>query len=194
MKNVFLLFLVLLFVSSCASSYYPVQPGAMPTDREGETNGVYYGYSKNVLSKTGNKKYAKKEVKRGISVISVKIKNDTDNEISVKDDLIFTMGGKELEPLESVVVTDNIKQPAPLYALYGLLFLNITRNNESLTLPIGVPIAIGNMVVASSANRQFREDFATYNIRDEKIAPGESLSGLIAFRDNASGTLTITMD
>lgn len=33
-----------------------------------------------------------------------------------------------------------------------------------------------------------------HNIKTEKIAPGESLSGLVAFRDNASGTLTITMD
>ena len=170
----------------------------MSTDREGETNGVYYGYSKNVLAKTANKKYAKKEVKRGISVLSVKIKNDTDKEISVKDDLKFTMGGKELEPLETVVVTDNIKQISPLYALYGLLFLNLESNTPTsssrISLPIGVPIAIGNIIVASSANRDFRENFGVYNVKDAKIAPGESLSGLIAFRDNASGTLVITMD
>jgi hypothetical protein len=194
MKNVFLLFLVVLFVSSCASNYNAIQPDAMPTDRQGEINGVSYGYSKNVLSKTGNKKYAKKEVKRGISILAVKIENNTDNEISVKDDLIFRMGELELEPLESVVVGDNIKQIAPLYVLYGLLFLNITNNNQTLSLPIGVPIAIGNIVVASSTNRKFREDFSTYNIRDEKIAPGETVSGLVAFRDNGSGTLVITMD
>ncbi|MFT6149768.1 MAG: hypothetical protein ACJAUH_002462 [Saprospiraceae bacterium] len=192
MKKVFLPFLVLLFVSGCASNYYPINLSALPSDRQGEINGINYGYSKNVLSKTGNKKYAKKEVKRGINVISVKIKNNTDYEISVKDDLIFRMGNKELEPLESVVVTDNIRQPAPLYALYGLLFLNITRNNQGVSLPIGVPIAIGNIAVASSANRKFREDFSIYNIRNEKIAPGETLSGLVAFRDNASGTLVIT--
>ncbi|NJN78653.1 MAG: hypothetical protein HC803_10295 [Saprospiraceae bacterium] len=61
MKNLSFLFLIFLFVSSCASNYYPIQSSAMPYNNPAESNGVNYAYSKDVLTKTGNKKYAKKE-------------------------------------------------------------------------------------------------------------------------------------
>lgn len=34
-------------------NYYLIQPEAIPSDRQGEINGINYEYSKNVLSKIG---------------------------------------------------------------------------------------------------------------------------------------------
>ncbi|NJN78654.1 MAG: hypothetical protein HC803_10300 [Saprospiraceae bacterium] len=56
--------------------------------------------------------------------------------------MIFKLGGQESEPLETIVVTDNIKQIAPLYALYGFIFLSISFNLKRLKNATSINITI----------------------------------------------------
>lgn len=193
MKNLFLLAFVALMVSGCASNYKSFDPHNFNYNKSEGTD-LAYSYKTNVLSLTGNKRYAKKEEKFNISLISVKIENNTTETINVSDDVKFMIGGRDVVPLETYFVEEKIKQKnIALYALYGLLFLNTNDNGEIKSYPIGIPIAIGNIALAASSNSKFKENFNQNNIMNKTIKPNETLYGLVAFRDLYSNKLEIKM-
>lgn len=193
MKNLFLLILVTLFVSSCASFYKPIDPHNMNYDSL-DGSELAYADKRNVLTLTGNTRYAKKEEKYDINVVAVKVQNNTDETISIKEDVLFLVDGREVSPLESYVVEDKIKQRnIGLYALYGLLFLNINDGGGQRSYPIGVPIAVGNIGVAASSNSKFRKNFVADNLLNKVVQPGETVYGLVAFRDLYSKKLELQL-
>jgi hypothetical protein len=193
MKNLFLLTLVTLLISSCASFYKPIDPHNMNYDSL-EGRGLAYADKRNVLTLTGNIRYAKKEDKYDINIVSVKIQNNTNETISVKEDVIFFVDGREVYPLENYVVESKIKQRnIGLYALYSLLFLNISDGGGQRSYPIGVPIAVGNIGVAASSNAKFRNNFAADNLLNKIVKPGQTVYGLVAFRDLYSRKLELQL-
>ncbi len=153
-----------------------------------------YDYKSDVLAITGNKKYAKRERKSGINIIAVKITNNTTQMISVKNGIKFMTSGREIVPVESYIVEDNIKQKnIGFYALYCLLTLNITENGETAIYPFGIGIAAGNIALAVSSNSQFRKNFSEENIMNKRIPPGETIYGLAAFKNLQSYKLEMEL-
>ncbi len=183
------LFITLFF--GCAGIYHPIQPNTLNYNNVEIREGVSYSYRFDVLPQKGNKKYVKKAAKYNIDIVAVKIINNTDRELDFNKDIQLYVGNKISYPLESTVVTSQIKQGVVGYLLYGLLFFQIHNNNSTTTLPVGLGIGIGNMIAASSNNEKFKKEFSTYNLVNKTIAPGETVYGLVALRDIGQGALEI---
>jgi hypothetical protein len=63
--------------------------------------------------------------------------------------------------------------------------LNVDNSgNIPIGLVIGPGIALGNMFVASGANKRFREELLDNDLENRAIANGESFYGLITIKDN----------
>ena len=188
MKKTFLLLTTIFILSGCASRYYPISNSQSYRNTE-EGNNLTYSYKFDVLAANGNKKYAKKEAKHNIDVMSVKITNNTDRELSVDNDIDFYVSNRQVQPLESTSVTSRIKQGAAIYLLYSFLFLYVDDGSSRTTIPIGVGIGIGNMAFASANNKKFKDEFSINNIIGKTIKPGETLHGLVGFIDIEHGSL-----
>lgn len=59
--------------------------------------------------------------------------------------------------------------------------------------PIGIPITIGNMAVAGSANTKFLAEMETYNIADKVIGNGDTKYALIGIPDTGLQPIKIRM-
>lgn len=91
-----------------------------------------------------------------------------------------------------------IKQNVATYLLY-LLLTPVTLNtygtnqdgqteNTSSTpigLAIGPRITALNTITASSANKKFKTEIETYNLSGKTVKAGESITGLIGFKEDS---------
>lgn len=194
LKKCHTLMVGMVFLAGCASSYSTINPKQVNYGLTGSTDEINYSYKYNVLAEKGNRKYAKRETKYGVSVVALKIENTTSSPIVVNEDINFSIGGKEVAPLNSQAVTSSIRQEGiGFYAFYGLLVLYLYDGGTVTTIPIGVPIGLGNIIVASSANKNFEKEFNDNNIVGKTIQPGETLYGLAGFRDIQYGNLEMEM-
>lgn len=201
MKSLTLMTLVLtalLFLSGCASYYRPIHPPTVYYTSVENSDGISFSYRYNVLREKGNKKYAKKEDKKGLKVIAVKFTNNTDTTINIGTDISFYSGQNQVYPLEPMMVKNIIKQIVPGYLPYLLLSpLNIYYSNGSTTqtyrtgLILGPGLAIGNMTMAGSANKQLLSELNLYNILYRDVQKGETIYGLIGIRDFGYDPITV---
>src|SRR5688572_30361344 len=88
--------LSIILLSGCAASYTPIIPEARKYtgSYHSPDSVITYSYKYDVLSLRGNKRYSKKEQKTGISVVAVRIQNNTDSVVRFSDLKIF-LGNKE---------------------------------------------------------------------------------------------------
>ncbi|MEQ9264849.1 MAG: hypothetical protein RLN81_06480 [Balneolaceae bacterium] len=184
-----------LILTSCASSYKSINPERVQYGTRIMESGIEFSYKYNVLKESGNKKYAKKEDKKNLQLVAVRVTNRSDSQIIFEEDVTLYAGGRMLRPIDPDIIKSQLKQNAPLYLLYSLLWLQISscEDNECDTtnLPIGVPIALGNMAVAGSANGKLLEELNEYDILDRPINPGETVYGIIGIKDTGYNPLTI---
>lgn len=189
-----LLVLVLsLLISSCASSYKPLSPDTVSFKNGNSNDGIEVAYKYNILAERGNKKYAKKEAKKDVKLIAVKITNNTDHDISSADNLEFYAGDFALNLLDPLMTQKILKQHVAGYLPYLLLSftrLTITVNSPTvyseehypIGLIIGPGIMLGNMLAAANANNKMHEELKAFDIRNILIKKGESAYGIIAVR------------
>jgi hypothetical protein len=108
------------------------------------------------------------------------------------------MGDRLVLPMEPKQVSQQLKQPAPLYLLWGLLWVTITKcegEDCSVTpLPVGLAIGLINVGVASSANKKFLAELDATNILDKTIQPGETVYGLIGISSDITAPLTLKVN
>jgi len=196
MKKIFSL-LVVVFLFSCAGTYKPIYPKALAYPSQSNVSGVSYSYRYNVLTDTGNKKYANKEDKKGIKLIAIKIENNTDRVINFKRDIDVYMGSRVIFPMEPELIKSTIKQPAPLYLLWSLLWVTIYNcdgNDCNVTpIPVGLGIGLINVGIAGSANRNFLDELNYYNILEKDIEPGETVYGLMGLSTDISAPITLQL-
>ncbi|MBX2841830.1 MAG: hypothetical protein KTR26_08655 [Flammeovirgaceae bacterium] len=76
MKNNFIYVFFTLILSSCASSFHTVNPQNVFYQSSSNQDNVSFSYKYEVLHERGNKKYAKKEAKKGIKLVVVKVENN----------------------------------------------------------------------------------------------------------------------
>lgn len=175
--------LTAMIVMSCASSYKPIMPKMRAFTNPQTSEGITYAYRTNVLTETGNKKYANKEAKHGVKLIAIEIENQTESDIVLRNDAKFYLGDRIVFPMEPQQIHQQIKQPAGLYMLWSLLWIVINKcegdDCTSIPLPVGVVIGAANTGLASSANKRLLEELMVNNILDRKISPGEKAIGLI---------------
>ena len=193
--------LSVLFLNSCASGYKKIQPKTINFASRSENNSIVLEYKYDLLEK----KYKKKELNNGLKVIAVKVTNNTSNDLVFGKDIRLTYeNGNELNLLETNVVYNTIKQSPASYLWYLLLtpmqFQTTTTNSfgqqtSSSSTPIGLVIgpglAGGNMIAASSANKNFQNDLTENDIIGKIIKKGETVFGIIGIRSDNYDTIKV---
>jgi len=196
--NTFLILTAIISLTSCASSYKPTTPNTQNYMSSNEVDKVKLEYKYNLLQK----KYAKKEVKKGVKVVAVKITNNSDRDLMFGSDIKLTFeNGKQVSIVENNYVFKTLKQSTPIYLLYLLLSpINIYTEDSSgsnafpVGLIIGPGITAGNMITAASANKKFKTELLEFDINGVLIKKGETKYGLIGIQSDSYDSLKLKID
>lgn len=181
------------YLSGCAANYKKIQPSQLNYNSTVSNNNVELSYKYDVLRERGNKKYAKKEDKKAVKMVAVKITNNTEVDIIVSRDVKFFAGQSQVFPLEPQSARDLVKQNVLSYLPYALLTfttLTITKSNSysysqeryPIGLGLGPGVTIGNMVTAGNANKKMLSELYENNIMNKVIKKGETAFGIISLR------------
>lgn len=203
MKKIFIqatiLFLVL-FISGCASTYKAINPPQLYYTAHSSRDSILISYKYNVLQQKGNKKFAKKEQRKGIQIIAIKLTNKTDRTINIRKDITFYSGDTPIYPMAPVDIKNKIRQSVLSYLPYLLLtFTTVIVSNDysDVSYPVGIVVGPGitaaNMAVAATANKKLLSELNDYNILDRNIDPGETVYGIIGVRNTGYGPISVRL-
>jgi hypothetical protein len=164
---------------------------------------LQFGYQYDALRQRGrNKKYAKKEQKKGYHVVAVRVTNTTAADVNFSRDAVLYCGDRPVQPVAAELAAQDMKQGVWIYLLYVLLnptFTKTTTTNgyttasDGTTLYIGPFIAGGNILGASLANGNFRRDLENNDLINRTIRPGETVYGLISLREPTVAPLRLEL-
>jgi len=164
-----------------------------------ETDNVTLEYKYNLL----DKKYAKKEVKKGVKVVAIKITNNSEKDLMFGRDAKLTYeNGSEIYVMANENVFTVLKQSPASYLWYLLLtpmnFYTTENGRQTRSTPIGLVIgpglAGGNMIAAGAANKKFETEMLDYNINGTVIKIGETKYGLIGIQANSFDSLKLKIE
>ena len=173
--------------SSCASSYVPINPAFVNYRSSTKSEGIELDYQYHLLQK----KYGKKEAKKEVKLVAVKIINNSEEDITFGEDFILTDEvGNELILYDQDYIYSNLKQSSGLYIIYlPLMFVGYNPPDENgeykaeNNIPFGLvlgPMLLGvNMLISSSSNKQFKNELIANNMKGLTIKKGEVQTGLI---------------
>lgn len=193
---------LLALTTGCAGSYNAIRPERIGSYIPSQSSGpVDFSYQFDALRLRGNKKYVKKEAKRGYHVAAVKVTNNWDRNVDVSRDLTLLYGGRPIAPVPSTVAAKDMKQGLFIYLLYLLLNSNYGATVDPYTgqttggtyLPIGFLVAGGNMLGAGLANGNMRKEFQQYDLTNRVVKPGETVYGIMSFREVGVAPLQVEM-
>lgn len=204
--NLLLSNILLLFMMGCASSYHTIRPETLRYSTGNSDSTLVLNYRYDVLSESGNKKYAKHEKLRSVKLVALKITNFTGQTINLRNDVSYYVGNREVFPMDPTKTKQELKQGVAVYLLYLLMtpmnvFTTTTESNgygnyeqDTKTFPIGLVlgpgISLGNMIVAGSANSEFETELNTFSIT-HSAGPGQTIYILAGFRDIGYEPITI---
>jgi len=195
-----LIFTYVIFLGGCASGYRTINPPSLNYNSHDLQDGIGLSYKYDVLQERGNKKYSKKEDKKDVKLIAVKLTNNTESIINVSKDIAFYSGQNQIIPMEPLAIKNSIKQIVPGYLPYlllTLLTLNVTTETSQESYPIGLfigpAITIGNMAVAGSANTNLLKELNEFNVLNRDIKVGETIYGIIGIREMGYNPLSVKM-
>lgn len=187
-------------LTSCASGYKKINPKTINFVSKNIDNNILLEYKYDLLQK----KYKKKETNNGVKLIAVKITNNTEKDIVFGQDFKLAYeNGNVISIIETEQIYKQIKQSVASYLWYLLLtpmqFNTTTASNgqvqTSTSTPIGIFIgpglAGGNMIAASSANKNFKNELMEFEINGKTIKKGETAYGLIALNSNNYDSIKI---
>lgn len=199
-----LLFIAISTLASCASGYKMIEPKSINYYSTNETKNVKLEYKYDLL----DKKYAKKELKRGVKLVAIKITNNSEKDIMFGRDTKLTYeNGSEIFVMENEKVFKTLKQSPASYLWYLLLTpmsLYTTETNSNgfqettsstpIGLVVGPGLAGGNMIAAGSANKKFKTEMLEYNINGTLIKKGETRYGLIGIKSDSFDSLKLKIE
>lgn len=191
MKKYAISLLSIVLFTGCAAIYHPIRPAEIGYGAPEISEKLSYSLKFDPLLNAGNPRFARKEAKYGISIVAVKITNNTDHDLTVGNEIGFFPDNREVIPLEPRSAGTQLGLGTAGYLLYSLLFLYIKNNNDVTTIPIGLPIGLGNLIVGTNSNNKLTQELITQSILSKKIGPNETIYGLVAFRDIRYGKLTL---
>ena len=194
-----LLFIAISTLTNCASGYKMIEPKSINYVSTNETDNVKLEYKYDLL----DKKYAKKELKKRVKLVAIKITNNSEKDLMFGRDAKLTYeNGTEIFVMENEKVFTSLKQSAASYLWYLLLTpLNLyTAENGQQTsstpigLVVGPGLAGGNMIAAGSANKKFKTEMLEYNINGTLIKKGETKYGLIGIKADSFDSLKLKVE
>ncbi len=195
MKLRLLLFLAIVSLASCANGYKEIKPQTLGYNSSKESNGIVLSYKYDLL----DKKYAKKEDKKDVRLVAIKIQNTTNQDVVYgKDIFLEYQNGKLVAPLEFNQTFKMLKQQPATHLLYLLLtplqFSSSDGSGSSSTpigLAVGPGLAGGNIIAASSANKKFKGDLMTYDLNGMVIEAGKTKYALIGIQSSSYDALQL---
>ena len=194
-------FVIVLCLTSCASGYKMIQPKTINYISKNEVDGLTLQYRYELL----HKKYEKKEEKKGVKLVAIKITNNSNRDVTFGKDVTLAFENDyNVYVMDNEKVFKTLKQSPASYLWYLLLTpLNLyTTKTNSYGLPeqtsstpiglvLGPGLAGGNMIAAGSANKKFRTELLKYNINGTVIKKGETKHGLIGIRSDSYDALKL---
>ncbi len=191
--------ILIILLSSCAATYNPIKPPTVKfASHSVDPNGLKLSYRYDVLRENRNKRYAKKEDKRGIRLVAVEITNQTDSNLTIGKDIVFYSGDDQVVPLESSVIQKTLRQSVPSYLPYLLLTFTTltvttptTIENYRIGYVLGPVLTIGNVAVAASSNGKLANELEGYNLFDIEIPAGATVNGLIGIYSPGYNPLSV---
>ncbi len=178
--------IIFLFMG-CAQRYFTVNPTKVDYTVANNHNNIILNYRYDILSEKGNTKISKKERKSNVKLVAVKITNNTDTIINIGKNVAFFNGNYMIYPMDAISTMISIKQSVPSHLWYLLLSPLTLSVNGSSPLPIGLilgPVISGsNMLISGSANNNLKKELIQYEILFRDIKPGETVFGLVGFRN-----------
>lgn len=198
-----ILLLSLILLNSCASGYRPIQPEQLPYNSQHQESGITLEYKYDLL----RKKYAKKEEKKDVRLVAVKIENNSGRDLIFNKDFTITYdSGKAPVLLDRESLFSKLRQKPATHLFYLLLlpvnFQTTTTNDYGMqettsSVPVGLilgpGLAAGNLIAASTANSKFKDDLATYDLSGQTIKNGETAYGLLGLRSDNYDALKINI-
>jgi len=193
-----LLFLLITIVSltSCASGYKIIEPETLNFLSQHEDQNVKLEYKYNLLGK----KYKKKEEKKEIKLVAIKVTNNSNRDVVFGRDALVTFeNGYEVSIYDEIQSFKMLKQSPATHLFYLLLSpLQLYTNNGTTGgsgFPIGLILGPGitgtNMIIAGSANKKFKKDLEKYNLQGISIKIGETKYGILAIQSKGYEGLKI---
>jgi hypothetical protein len=207
MIRISLLLIFAMLLNSCASRYRKIDPETINYVSKSIESNILLEYKYDLLEK----KYRKKEFKNNIKLIAVKITNNTKKDIVLGKDFKFTYeDNKELNLIETEKIFKTIKQSPTSYLWYLLLTPlqlysgtttttngRYTETKPANAFPIGLilgpGLAGGNIIAASSANKNFKDELIEFDLNGKSIKKGETIYGLIGVHSDDYGSIKIKM-
>jgi archaellum component FlaF (FlaF/FlaG flagellin family) len=194
----FSLMLAFIFLfCGCAQSYYALNPPKVLYSTSNNLEDITLNYHYDILRDKGNTKISKKERKHNVKLVAVKITNNTDKVINIGNNAAFFNGSTMVFPMDAISTKNDLKQSVPSHLFYLLLTPLTLSVNGSNPFPIGLilgpVISGGNMLVAANANSNLYKELVQYDILYRDIQPGETVFGLVGFRNLDYVPLTIKL-
>lgn len=200
----------LLIISSCARPYRKINMTAIPFKENRIENKISYSVRQALMFNTKNYFYAKRELKKDLSLMAFKIINNTDTAININD-LQFSCGATiPIAPTRKEDYYNDVKQKAGLYWLYSVGFMvypkpaimtvkdafgnNVQINKpdnpkklikngkQYIPIPFGLPVAAANFGIAFKANKRLKHDLEFLDLKDKVIQPHDSILGILPFK------------
>jgi len=191
MKTIFFPILFLsLFLGSCATGYQAIMPEQINYLNNVNEDDINFSFSYEVLTHKHNKNFRKKELKKNIQLVAIKITNNTKEPLVFNDDLKLYSKDSPIPIVAPLIVGDELKQNTGKYFLYMLLApvrLNVTKTNgrgiEQSSFPVGLiagPVfSLATFGKANGGNNKFKQELVKYNPIGKTIQPNSTLTGLI---------------
>ncbi|MCB0278741.1 MAG: hypothetical protein KDD94_04515 [Calditrichaeota bacterium] len=144
-------------------------------------------FSAGLKSISSNSSIAEKMAKRDIKVIEVEIKNNSNSTFQLDyNNVRLVNKSSSIPAMETNEFIDDVSFNVGGYWLWSLLWLGSTTCTgsggcESSWYPIGLPIALINVLTASGANSDFEKDL-TNNRLNFTLNSGEHKKGMAYFK------------
>jgi len=187
-NQISLLFVLFLFLG-CAGFYHNINTKYINFPQSSNDEKVAISYRYDVLRTAGNKKMANKELKKNMKVVAVKITNNTESIINVEESFEFYSANNPIVLMSPLQIKEEIKQSSASYAFYFLGCITLAP----LDIAVFGGIGLGNIIVASTANKNLFTELTENDIRTANIKPHESVVGLIGFRSSYLDPITIKL-
>jgi len=190
-------FLGLIFLASCASTHIPIDPVNSQYEAITTKDSVTLDYKYVTLSK----KKSKKAALNNMSLVSVRIKNNSGRDLTFGSNLSLTYSdGIPVALTDNKFAYNQLRQNSGAYFLYLLLTpLELTSSSKTgvkkrpIGYFLGPALALMNFLSANSANKKLKNELLTYSMLGKTIPHGGILEGIITVRSQSNDALELSI-
>lgn len=203
-RKISLLFLTAAMLSSCAGIYKRSNPADFRYTTKRESGPLEYYYITNVFDRLGAKKYKRKEKKKGVVLIALKLVNKSSDTILItENNLKISNQTRNVILLSPMQYYNKVKQKSGFYFFWNFLPNGYYTNETSVTngqrvitpkyhfLPIGMSLSLLNFFVSRNSNKALKSDLFKYDLIGQKLLPGETVYGFLPAEEPMTNLLEI---